>query len=651
MTKIIQEKYIIVLLLYISIFNLHSQELLKEVSKTFDNGQPMFIDYLEIDDLKKVKTELFNEKGTLVFSIKFNKKTGLPDGEFYDLINKGYFENGVLNCENCMLVEANSPSVYTYNNERMNTEITVGDVVKGRLVGEVKKYEQSEETYNKVDWNSTRRYVAAGAGIGFRDVKTYTTGKFTKTLVDTKVYNNNGVLDGTVNLTYTVGRYSEELKLNARLNVKNGIIKSLVSYDEKGVQRDSVSNDQKIWKVNYKYKKNNNDFLIFTSPENIIDNYGLDAENNPFFYNPFYPASINNNRSTYYGKDDTTNQVIFTLGGKQRFRRYDDYGKYHSYDTGGYKQGLDNNGLYTIRLTGMFDNIIKYDLDEINYFTGYEKYKTHYFLAYSRRENLLHIIYNTLINHKSLDKEWISSKWETKYNLKPFYDALTNLTFYKKEGVLGAPINGMRKNLKDFLIKKNSFSKYVKSNRGNLNSKQTLTYFFNNVLSISDYLKACKESVDKNYTEIQEIWVLNKKTNEYDLINFSELIKLSEEKEAKKKKEKEAAEEEKIKINKELEKTTDNSIFLKNIKLKLTSDKNSSKYSSIISKTVKRYNKSYDLKIEFLELFTSNDNKTYYRYIFNNKTDLESLKKVFSQYAQPVYIDLDNKAPSIYYKN
>ena len=40
---------------------LFSQEYLKETSKTFDNGQPMFIDYLETENLKKVKTEMFNE--------------------------------------------------------------------------------------------------------------------------------------------------------------------------------------------------------------------------------------------------------------------------------------------------------------------------------------------------------------------------------------------------------------------------------------------------------------------------------------------------------------------------------------------------------------------------------------------------------------
>jgi hypothetical protein len=390
----------------------------------------------------------------------------------------------------------------------MNTEITVGDVVKGRLVGEVKKYEQYEETYNKVDWNSTRRYVAAGAGIGFRDVKTYTTGKFTKTLVDTKVYNNNGVLDGTVNLTYTVGRYSEELKLNARLNVKNGIIKSLVSYDEKGVQRDSLSNEQKIWKVNYKYVKNYG-FLIFSNPQsNYFEGKYIVKEDYLIFIGGYlYPNVIR------YNMNDI------------------------GFDTGGPLMGLDNNGMYTISTS--FEKIL-YGSYPGSFFKGNRSTTTR-----DRGEyiNLFFKIYNFLVN------DIVPTK---KYVFKNYVNYMGRVDLH--------PL------LKSFNKKYNN--KYI--------------------ISFSNYLKAFKQTFELDFKEVQEMLVLNKKTNEYDLINLDKLIKLSEEKEAKKKKEKEAVDGENIRVNKELEKTTDNSIFLKNIKLKLTSDKNSSKYSSIISKTVKR---------------------------------------------------------------
>ena len=176
---------------------------------------------------------------------------------------------------------------------------------------------------------------------------------------------------------------------------------------------------------------------------------------------------------------------------------------------------------------------------------------------------------------------------------------------------------------------------------------------------LSDYLKACQESMEKDYTEIQEIWVWNLVTNNYDKIDFIELIKLAE------KKEKELQEKEDLK-NKQLEESDNKNLefenkkttkyleleFLKELKLELTSEKSSEKYSNYISNIVKKYNKSYNLKIQDLEVYISqkNKNKEYYRYIFSNIEDLESLKKAFNQYAQPTYIDLDNKAPSIYYK-
>jgi len=673
--------------IYLAIFFLatilpsNSQELLKEISKAFDNGQPMFIDYLETENLKKVKTEIFNETGKLIFSIKFNPDTGLPDGEFYDLINKGSFKEGVLNCLNCMLVEANSPSVYTYNHNKQNTKIIYGDVVKGRLVGEVKKYEQYEETYNKVDWNSTRRYVAAGAGIGFRDVKTYTTGKFTKTLVDTKVYNKNGVLDGTVNLSYTVGRYPNEVKVNARLSVKNGIIKSLVSHDEKGVQRDSVSNEQKIWKIDYKYKKSD-DFVIFESNfESFVDIHS------------FNKIIVNN--GTYYDYGNSLTDFVIPIGGIQN------YFKIGKSDTGGPFTALDVDGIYSSRTLNkeytpfIIDNPLKFLYIAYNYYCNNSilKWKLKgfsynvqqpisVFIEEITRENTYNKFFKFLISEKNPNEIYKNLPWrDNKDKLIAEYD---------------------RYNMpKDSYVYPNDVNDYI--------------------ISFLDFIKVAKEII-KN-SEIQEIWVWNNVSNKYDKVDFDVLIELAEkkekelqEKEDQKTKQMEAEQEEFLKKhplsmkslleysvdfddfknkfikefkdeikefrdienwlnklyndylktlvtplesdNKNLEfknnKTKNYSEleFLKDLKLELTSEKSSEKYSSYISGIVKQYNKSYNLKIQDLEVYISqkNKNKEYYRYIFSNIEDLESLKKAFNQYAQPTYIDLDNKAPSIYYK-
>ena len=276
------KKLIITTLFLIAIvLQSNAQDLLKEISRTFDNGQPMFIDYLETDNLKKVKTELYNEQGEIIFSMQFNPDSGLPDGEFYDLINKGSFSNGVLNCKNCMLVEANTPSVYTYNYNKQNTLITKGDVINGRQVGEVKRYVIAEDTYRKVDWESTRKYVAAGANIGFRDVKTYRTGNFKKTLIDTKTYNENGVLDGEIFIGNKNGWH-------ASLNVDNGIVRSYVSYDKNGIVIDSLFNENKVWKINYKFEKNSG-LIVFKAPEDFQAPSEYDERDNNYnhFIMPF----------------------------------------------------------------------------------------------------------------------------------------------------------------------------------------------------------------------------------------------------------------------------------------------------------------------------------------------------------------------------
>ena len=48
--------------------------------------------------------------------------------------------------------------------------------------------------------------------------------------------------------------------------------------------------------------------------------------------------------------------------------------------------------------------------------------------------------------------------------------------------------------------------------------------FFSEVISLSDFFTACKESIDNKATEIQEIWVWDKIQKEYIQVNFDKLI-------------------------------------------------------------------------------------------------------------------------------
>lgn len=62
-----------------------AQNLLKEIKISHENGNPKQIDYLDSENLRKVRTDLFNQSGKKVFSMKFDPTTGLANGEFFNL--------------------------------------------------------------------------------------------------------------------------------------------------------------------------------------------------------------------------------------------------------------------------------------------------------------------------------------------------------------------------------------------------------------------------------------------------------------------------------------------------------------------------------------------------------------------------------------
>lgn len=484
---------ILLLLVSLCVFQSNGQDLLKEITKTFENGKPMFIDYLEMEDLKKVKTEIFNESGTLIFSVQFNKDTGKYDGEFYDLINKGYFKDGVLNCNNCMLVEANKPSVYTYNHDRQNTLVTKGNVVNGRLTGKVERYTLTEGTYSKIDWESTRKYVAAGAGLGFRDVKTYRTGQFNKTQLPTFNYNSNGVLDGEQKLKI---HQHEEIS-HLKLNFENGIVTSMVSYDKNNLIIDSLSNENKIWKINKKFVKNNG-FIVFS---------GLK-------YRRYSPEAYINYK--------ITNSPIVMIGGEQNIDGGNPFGcipsidrdkEYENkfFDTGGIKWGLDINGLYNgFSQTGL--NYTKTTEKDIEW----NNIGLHKGVYVGSRVAFLSVIYNFLINDIIKDPVFGNRGFGDEFYL--FFNELNQ----KYEG------NYFKQFLKVKSLEELYENPSIKSGE-----VIDLIKVKDHVISFSNYLKAYKESLKKDFKEISEVWVYNEKSLKHDKVDFDKLIELSIEKEKK----------------------------------------------------------------------------------------------------------------------
>jgi len=697
------KKLLLIILLFLPFIGI-GQELLKEVSKTFDNGQPMYTDYLEMENLKKVKTEMFNEDGKLIFSIQFNPETGLPDGKFYDLINKGFFKNGVLTCYKCMLVDSNSPSVFTYNYNRQNTRITNGDIINGRFVGQIKYSAFSEGTYNKVDWNSTKRYVAAGAGIGFRDVKTYRTGVFKKYEMGATTYNSNGQIEGN----YTRGRIY--------YSVKNGLIKSYVKKDKSGLVVDSLSNNNELWKINYKWRKNDG-YIVFDNPNNL----------GRYFISPnFRDKKLKedwerNPRNAGENIGPTDINAVIIIGGNSIFE-YDEGNRNinqfkKEINSGGRPSILDSNGIYSINTgtNNSFDGFEKLrdyqgSLYECLYF---DQNDTYYLtqLGSKREENLFTLVYNFLINNSNniFKKEFTYYPYSERGQALDYILALMggdDTSLFKKylkinfesndEFVNYWTLYDSRPAPHDSSITHDSKEYFLK-----------FYDFFSKVITMPDYLKAISESFSSESTEMQELIVWNYKTKKYDLVDFENLISIALEKLEKEAAEKEAAEQaaaaaaaaaEKIKKEKleamaflgkqiaikDLEELRESyfdltgkvaPVFdaekidqingaivtmkeilyfaekeiaeLNKLTLKSTSDKeqNKKKYSKTLAKLVKKYKIPYGVyKIE--DFIYDKDKPTetlFYKYFFDNMEYLENFSKSLADSAWEIkHTDMDN---------
>lgn len=485
------------ILLLLFCFPVFSQDYLEEVTKVFDNGKPMFIDYLDIEDLKKVKTTRFDELGNKIFSLSFNKETGLPDGEFFDLINKGYFDNGVLNCDDCLLVESNSPSVFTYNYDNQNTLITKGTVVNGRFIGKIEKYGYlgylGETLKRKNEIINNRRY-GPDSSSRFKETYTYEGVGFEKIPSDFIFYNQDGQIEG---------KYTKELRgLKITYNVVNGITKSYVSKDSDGLIVDSLSNDNKIWKINYKFRKNDGfillpgfDVIYNSSSERIF----YDDESFTIFPNEYSGDEKYAVFSLEYG--------VIPLGGNSINEEY-----LWIPNTGGKPSILDENGLYTIYneclqttyLKSLYMGVESYNHGDSEVYSNYSR-KNDDCLIWkpSKTDNLFTFVYNYLVN----DEKRLFIK-------------------FSESSFVGS---GYRDNLERILNsddESNIFKKYLKSTV----LPEYLLSFFKENISISDYIKSIYEMLSSDKVEVQELYVWDNPLNKYVLVDFEKLIEIAEEK-------------------------------------------------------------------------------------------------------------------------
>jgi hypothetical protein len=622
----------------------------------------MFIDYLEPDNLKKVKTEIFDESGRKIFSIQFNPNTGLPEGEFFDLINKGFFKEGVLTCYKCLLVDSNSPSVFTYNYNKMNTRVTQGDVINGYLVGEIQYKSFAEDTYRGIDYESSRRYAAAGAGLGFRDVVTYKTGNFKEYNLGREFLNSKGAREGESIINF--GNWY------AKLYYKNGIIKKYVAYDSKNISIDSISNDNPIWKINYKFVKNDG-FIVFKEVEN--------------FSNPI--SNLNSNDLNY---QKITESSIINIGGIQKHNGQFIY-------TGGPKIGLDNNGLYSLRKIGFIDNISNYFVgynydNQVNnnstspnfrmYSTGISKNRDNSSIANEDPKIIFNHIYNYLFNNYS--KEFEARIYTEDYecnasfdnNLKFIVSALNAKTIfnddYTTKNILVTDYNPYSKYLKNNNYNTYKNSKTVKSSQFDevLYKYITLQDFFDQYISLTNFLSASKESLEDGHSEIQEIWIWDSVSNKYVLFDFTKALELAKEAEINSKKiasvtvtEKEFVPsnisqntEVKAIVNDDLSQidNTASVSFISNLEIRFSSERKTKQYYKPNEQQMEVFVKDFGFDLVSVNILKPKNDSQVINYItefsFSSKSNINKFIEIMKSINEYEFFYNDSQKNKVYYK-
>ena len=256
------KKLILIIFLIPSI--LFSQDILKEEDSFYKNGKPEIITYKNFD-LEIVKRETYSPSGKLLSLFNYDPKTGKRDGDFIDLDNKGYYDQGVLNCDDyTFAIEGNE---YDGTGTFWN-----GKIKNGRPIGEIKVYnltEKLEVADTQLDTElSYYASVDAGRRVNlYRAV--YRSLGFKTENVSKLFYNEYGYLEGKQEINYFIDLYFK------KGNIDGIVIKNKENLN---IPKDSVFKGNKIWKVDNKFVKNGG--LIFKYKWDELKPYTFISSNN-----------------------------------------------------------------------------------------------------------------------------------------------------------------------------------------------------------------------------------------------------------------------------------------------------------------------------------------------------------------------------------
>ena len=269
-------KYLINLSICITLLfqsnNLYSQSL-KEVIEFHENGQPNFENVKNLD-FKITRVNTYDINGKLIEFTTYNPDTGIKDGEFKQGSNKGFYDNGKLNCQYCTIV----------TEEGYNSQIVFeGEFKNGKPYGKIKVYSLVEKTRLQSD-----SYTSYLLSLNMNRRINYST------YVGTGLYDKEKIYDLYFN---EKGRLEGDFKISNYTNIifKNGQIQELYTLNEqnKSIYKDSIGRNFKILKIENRYHKNIgwldklswNDYRGETNVELVYPDIMNESSFNVFFGN------------------------------------------------------------------------------------------------------------------------------------------------------------------------------------------------------------------------------------------------------------------------------------------------------------------------------------------------------------------------------
>lgn len=230
---------------------------MKEVREYHDNGKEKTVFYKN-DDLQVVKTQEFDFHGNILSSYNVDPITKRYHGEFIDVPNSGFYDQGKITCESCYLPVTN------YNNPGINQALVLkGDFVNGRPSGEIDVYKVLDKDIGNcyqnrnplledlLEYSLIRRIQYINTyGLYFQPYCNDDALEYAEYPLEYKLtlnYDDEGELNGQM----SINEYSD-------LYFESGVLQGFTTKlrGQPNVIKDSIFRNNKIWKVDNVFKKN-----------------------------------------------------------------------------------------------------------------------------------------------------------------------------------------------------------------------------------------------------------------------------------------------------------------------------------------------------------------------------------------------------------